>query len=220
MALPLISATFPKRIGFGARSEGGWSTGQTETIGGFISTNEQWEDALHVFDVSLAVRKRSDYMEVRAHHHMARGRARAFLFLDSLDYEVTATEGVTADTGDSPFALQMFRRYGSGNDLYDRRITRPKQGTITIYRTRGGNTTDVTGSATIDYGGASTDLPGGTFTVTGHVGGDTYTWAGQFWVPCHYGVDQLPTVIVERNPGADGQLLVACEAIPVLEVRE
>lgn len=220
MALTLISAAFPLRISFGARSEGEWSTGLTETLGGDVLTNENRERAKHNFDVSFAVRKRDDYITVRAHHHMARGRARAFLFLDSLDYTAESGEGVVADSGDSPTTWQMFRRYGSGADLYDRKITRPRQGTIAIFRTRSGNTTNVTGSATIDYGGASTALPGGTFTVTGHAGGDTYTWTGQFWVPCQYGADKLPSVIIDRNPGADGQLLVACESIPIIEVFE
>jgi hypothetical protein len=56
--------------------------------------------------------------------------------------------------------------------------------------------------------------------VTGHAPGDVYTWTGQFWVPSQYGVDKLPSVIVDRNPGSDGQLLVQCEAIPIVEVFE
>jgi hypothetical protein len=110
MALTLIPEPFPTRISFGAHSEAEWATELVEALGGDVLTNENRERAKHNFDVSLAVRKRDDYITVRSHHHMARGRARAFLFLDSLDYTAEGAEGVVADSGDSPSTWQMFRR--------------------------------------------------------------------------------------------------------------
>lgn len=216
----IIDTPFPERISFGARSEPEWSTELAATVAGFEATNQNWSNAKHAFDVSLSVRTADDYIAVRAHFHSARGRAKGFLFKDPLDFEVAAADGVSDEAEASSSGFQMFKRYGSGADVYLRKITRPVSGTVQIFRTRGASTTDVTGSATIDYGDDSTDEPGGTFDVSGDAPGDIYTWAGEFRVPCRYGVDRLPSVIVNKQPGSDGQLLVQCDSIPVYEIRD
>jgi uncharacterized protein (TIGR02217 family) len=216
----IISAPFPERISFGARSEPEWSTELATTVAGFDAANQNWSNAKHSFDVSLAVRTADDYVAVRAHFHMTRGRAKGFLFKDPLDFEVAVAEGVCEEVEESSTGFQMFKRYGSGDDLYDRKITRPVSGTVQIFRTRGMTTSNVTGSATIDYGGDSTEEPGGTFEVSGDLPGDVYTWSGEFRVPCRYGVDRLPTAIVNKQPSADGQLFVQCDSIPVVEIRD
>jgi hypothetical protein len=56
--------------------------------------------------------------------------------------------------------------------------------------------------------------------VSGDTVGDVYTWSGEFWVPCRYGADQLPAAIINKEPAADGELLVECGSISVVEVRE
>jgi hypothetical protein len=63
------------------------------------------------------------------------------------------------------------------------------------------------------------DYTTGVITVSGHAGGDTYQWAGQFMVPVRYTVDKLPSVVVDRRPGG-GELLVQCDGITLLEARE
>jgi uncharacterized protein (TIGR02217 family) len=212
--------SFPRRLSFGANSDPAWLTELATTSAGFDSTNQPWSQTRHHFDVSFAVRTADDYIAVREHFHTMRGRAKAFLFRDPLDNQVALANGVVGALEGSPTAWQLFRRYGSGNDLYDRRITRPVSGTLTVWRTRSMVTTNVTGSCVFDYGGSSTEEPGGTFIVSGHQSGDTYSWSGQFMVPCRYDIDRLPGLIVNRRPGEDGPLLVQCDAIPLVEVRE
>lgn len=209
--MQIIDAPFPERISFGARSEPGWNTDVTATMSGRESSNQNWEHTRHFYDVSLSVRTTDDYALVRAHFHVVRGRAKGFLFKDPLDYSATVAEGVTEDIESDDW--QLLKQYGTGADAYFRRISRPVSGSLTIYRTRSAVTTDVTGSATIDY---ST----GTFSVAGDTPGDIYTWAGEFRVPCRYDVDRLPSAIVNREPGDEGQLYVQCDSIPLLEVRE
>lgn len=215
-----LDAVFPKRISFGARSEPEWATDLSEAGSGRESTNQRWSQTRHNFDVSLAVRTRDDYMIVRSHFHLVRGRALGFLFSDSLDHIAAAGDGVLSAPASSPSEYQMYRRYGSGSNLYDRRITRPESGTLSFFRTRSLVTTDITGSVTVEYGGASTDQPGGLVSIGGHMSGDTYTWTGQFFVPCRYAADRLPGVIVNRRPGENGPLLVQCDSIPLIEIRE
>jgi len=208
-----VNLPFPDRIAFGAQSDPLWSTEIAQTSAGFESAAERWTHNKHEFDVSFAVRTVSDYALVRTHFNVMRGRSRTFPFKDYLDFAVTAAEGVCFDDTTSTDGLQLFKRYGSGADAYDRKITRPRTGTLAIYRTRSMVTTNVTGSATIDY-------TTGRFTVTGDQPGDVYTWSGEFWVPCRYGADKLPAAIINKQPGEDGELLVECGSIAVVEVRE
>ena len=208
-----VDIEFPERIAFGAQSDPMWSTNLVSTIGGSEYTNQNWQDCRHVYDVSLAIRTATEYATVRSHFHQVRGRAKSFPFKDFLDCQVTSSQGVVDDAEDASEGYQLFKRYGSGADLYDRKITRPVSGTLTIYRTRSATTTNVTADCTIDY-------EGGTFTVTGHVGGDVYTWAGEFRVPVRYDSDRLPSAVTNKQPAPDGELFVSCAGITLVEVRE
>jgi uncharacterized protein (TIGR02217 family) len=209
--MQVINAPFPDRISFGARSEPEWATELVATFSGFEATQQNWVYSRHRYDVSLAVRTASDYAAVRTHFHTVRGRAKGFLFVDPLDNTVTVAQGITAEGAESSDSWQFLKRYGSGADAYDRRITRPTAGSVAVFRTRSAVTTDVTSSCTIDH-------DTGTFTVSGDAAGDVYTWAGSFSVPCRYDVDRLPAAIINKQP--NGELLVSCEAIPLVEVRE
>ncbi len=157
------------------------------------------------------MRVASDYLLVKAHFHKMRGRAKSFPFLDPIDHTVTTATGVLTLISGANY--QLFYRYGSGTGAYDRKITRPAA-TIKVYRTRSGVTTDITGASTI-----STTT--GVVTVAGHVSGDTYSWAGTFYVPCRYDIDKLPAAITNKQPQAGGgELFVECDSIPIVEVRE
>lgn len=214
----ITTAVFPEKISFGAQADPMWSTVIVETVGGREQSIQNWADARHRYDVSLAVRTASDYQAVRTHFHTVRGRANAFLFRDHLDYTVTSDAGkvLSATTGAAITAngtYQLFKRYGSGSEAYDRKVTRPDS-PIRVLRTRGGSTTDIVGA------GAAVTYTTGAVVITGHSTGDTYAWDGNFMVPCRYDSDSLPSVIVNKQPGAAGQLLVRVDRIPVVEVRE
>ncbi len=188
-------------------------TALTALLSGFEATNQNWSQTRHAYDAGLAVRVASDYLAVKAHFHAMRGRARSFPFLDPIDHAVAQAAGVVVAEQGSPNDMQMFYRYGSGSTAYDRKITRPKSGTVAIFRTRSAVTTNITGSSTIDY-------TTGIVAVTGHVAGDTYAWSGEFYVPCRYDIDRLPGVIINKEPGPAGELYVDCDSIPIVEVRE
>lgn len=203
-----VDIPFPDRIAFGAKSQAQWSTDVAAVLSGHESTNQNWTQSRHVYDVSLAVRLQSDYVLVRDHFHAMRGRAKSFPFKDYLDFEVSSTQGVPSTAGAT---WSMRKRYGTGAYVWDRIITRPVLGTILVYRTRSAVVTNATPNATINY------ATGGV-VMASHVSGDAYTWAGQFFVPCRYDTDILPGAIVNKHPS--GELIVQCDSIPVLEVRE
>lgn len=206
--MDFVDIEFPPRIAFNARAEASWLTTLTTLLSGFESTNQEWSQTRHFYDAGLAIRVASEYLEVKAHFHAVRGRAKSFPFFDPIDHDVSQAAGVLTASGSD---WQMYYRYGSGGSAYDRKITRPKTGTVTLYRTRSGVTTVISG--TISY-------TTGLVTISGHVAGDTYAWSGQFFVPCRYDIDRLPGVIVNKQGGEAGELFVDCDSVPIVEIRE
>lgn len=211
-----INIPFPDCIAFGAESNVLWLTHIAQSIGGQDFSSPNWQDNKHAFDVSFAVRTASDYADVRAHFNEVRGMANTFPFKDHLDFTVTVAQGVlltlalVAPTADGTFYLH--KKYGSTNPYY-RQITRPDT-PVSVFRTRAAVTTDITGA------GAAVTYTTGAVAITGHVAGDTYTWSGTFMVPCRYDTDRLPAAIINKEGTEDGELLVSCGSIPVVEVRE
>jgi uncharacterized protein (TIGR02217 family) len=210
-----VNIPFPDCIALGAQSAVRWSTTITQSFGGRVDANQNWQDPLHPFDISFAVRTVSEFALVKAHFMQVRGRANSFPFKDYTDFEVSASEGVILDAagvapaGNATFYLN--KRYGSGLSAYDRPITRPDS-PVQVFRTRSAVTTDITGS------GAVVNYSSGAVAITGHMSGDTYSWAGEFHVPCRYDTDNLPAVIVNRQP--NGEHLVAVTGLQLIEVRE
>lgn len=199
-----VDITFPARIALGALRSSEWSTAVNPTFGGWAQRNSNRSRALHSWDISFSVRTASDYESIVDHFHQVRGQANSFPFWDYLDHTATSAEGVLTLVSGSNY--QLYKRYGSSNS-FDRKITRPKTA-ITVYRTRSGVTSTI--SPTISY-------TTGVVTVSGHVSGDTYTWAGEFYVPCRYASDALPGAIINRQPGQQGEHLVQCESIMIAE---
>lgn len=203
-----LDVPFPDRIAFGAERVPEWSTLLAQNAAGYSFANQNWVNALHSFDVSLAVRVASDYRTVLDHFHEVRGRAYVFPFKDFLDFQTSATDGVATLISGSDY--QLGKLYGSTNP-YTRKITRPVSGTCTVYRTRSAVQTTIT--PTVDYNT-------GQITVSGHVAGDTYQWAGEFRVPVRYMADRLPAAAINKQPGVAGELIVDCPSILLGEERE
>jgi uncharacterized protein (TIGR02217 family) len=214
--MSFVNIPFPDCIAFGAQSDVMWLTNIVQSIGGYESANQNWEDAKHVYDVSFAVRTAGDYQDIREHFNQVRGRANTFPFKDYLDFEVTAGVLLSA-AGAIPAASGTFylhKRYGSGGSLWDRKITRPDSTLTGVYRTRSAVVTNILGTdAVVTY-------TTGAVALANHVGGDTYTWAGTFKVPCRYDTDRLPAAIINKQPGQAGELLVDVQSIAIVEVRE
>jgi len=210
--MEFVDIPFPERIAFQAKAEPAWQTELTALLSGYEATNQSWVQSRHYYDAGLAVRVASDYRLVKAHFNTMRGRAKSFPFRDPVDHTVAASAGFLVERVAGGW--QLVYRYGSGSEAYDRNITRPKTGTVRIFRDRLGVVTDVTGSASISY------TTGVVATMSGDQSDDAYTWSGEFYVPCRYDIDKLPGVIVNKQPGPAGELFVECESIPIVEVRE
>jgi uncharacterized protein (TIGR02217 family) len=220
--MEFVDLEFPERIAFGARSEPGWQTEIGITQGGVEATNQTWTNNRHYYDVSLAIRTASLYALVREHFNVMQGRTKYFPFKDFLDFSVTSAQGFVLDPDDlsaitANGSYQLFKVYGlsAGAHAYYRRITRPRA-VIAVWRNRGGVITNITGA------GAAVTYTTGAVVISGHVAGDTYSWSGEFRVPCRYDVDRLPAAAVNKQGkrSSDAELFVTCEQIPVIEVRD
>ena len=198
---------FPKRIAMGAQRQSDWATFVNKTFGGYSNRNINRSSAYHAWDISMAIRTAADYETVVDHFHQMRGQAHTFPFKDRLDNTVTTSEGVLTLVSGNVY--QMYKVYGSTNP-FSRKITRPTSGTVKVYRTRSGVTTLI--SPTIDYNT-------GRVTVSSHVAGDTYTWSGDFVVPCRYATDSLPGAIIDRQHQS-GDYWVQTESIIIEEEPE
>lgn len=211
-----VNVTFPDCIAMGAQSDAGWLTDLATSAGGYDFANQVWQDSKHYFDVSFAVRNATDYRLVRTHFHEVRARANKFPFKDFLDFEATATAGKLLTLAYAAVSANgtyyLHKQYGAVNPYY-RKITRPDS-PVAVFRTRSAVTTNITGA------GAAVTYTTGAVAITGHMSGDTYSWSGTFKVPCRYDLDRLPAVAVNKEPGADGELLVTCDSIPIVEVKE
>lgn len=204
-----VSNPFPPRIAFGVQCRPGWSTAVAVSAGGHESRNQNWQRVRHTYDASLAIRTATDYALAKAHFMMARGRLHTWPLKDPLDHRCEQASGIVATAEDeSPSPKQLFKRYGSGDYLYDRKITRPRQGTIQVY-----------GSGVLLTEGAQYTLDYDTGEIVTGVAVGTLAWSGQFWTPCRYDIDEFPAAIVNRHPGG-GELLVSVAGIPIVEDRD
>lgn len=204
-----ITTEFPRRIAMGMLCQPGWNVSVVSLNNGDEQRNLNWTQTRHNYDATLAVRTLTDYADVLKHFHMARGRFHTFPLYDPVDHTVQQAQGkVILDQDESPSTPQLHKRYGTGTYAYDRRITRPKQGTITMLSSG----TPLTEGAdyTIDYN---------TGAVTTAYSISTLAWSGEFYVPCRYDIDRLPTRVVDRN-GSAGELLIDAQSILLVEARE
>jgi uncharacterized protein (TIGR02217 family) len=135
---------------------------------------------IHRFDVSHGMRSNADHQLVLDTFYVVMFTPYVgFRFRYWTDYRATqANSTLTLITG-SDYQLQRVHTFGGVSVL--RNIYKPVSGTVTVYRTRASVIT--TATATIDY-------TTGVATISGHSGGDTYTWEGQFDIPVTFSDDE------------------------------
>jgi uncharacterized protein (TIGR02217 family) len=196
---------FPDRIAAGGRGGPSWKTSKAVTSSGFRNTNKEWKSPLHLYNVAQGIKTEADFEQVRDFFMVVYGAYDGFRFKDYTDYQA-GTRGVcTLITGST---YQFYKTYAFGVRSFSRKILKPVAGTIAIIRTRASVPTDITGSSTID-------TTNGQVTVTGHVGGDTYTWTGEFDVPCAFADDLLEADVL----GSVHNMLLSWSSIRIEEIR-
>ena len=177
----LESPRFPEKLQYGFTGGPVDTTTVVQTYGGYESRNVNTAIPLSEWTCDTTPKTKDETAELQAFWRVVRGRGRGFRFKDWTDFEADATEGFLSAVSGSTY--QMYKRYEADTGEYmDRKISKPLLGTCTFYRTRSAVTTTIT---------PSVNYTTGVVTVSGHVAGDTYTWAGEFDVPVRFDNERL-----------------------------
>lgn len=141
------SPRFPEAISFGAVGGPGFATTVVETVSGREQRTGLWQYPLHEWDVAHGVKTAQQFADLRAFFLAARGRLHRWRYKDWADFQVqSAAEGVVSGAG-MP-AVQLVKRYTSGAQTTDRKITKPVAGSVALYN--GAALLSVPGDYTLD----------------------------------------------------------------------
>ena len=136
---------FPATIAYGASGGPRFLTAITATQSGREQRVAQWQGSRGEWNVSTGIRSRADVSAFLAFFYARRGRAHGFRFKDWTDFRAA---GQLLGTGDGEqIAFQLVRRYDSGGTVHERRITRPVEGTVMVYR----DGVKATSGVSVDY---------------------------------------------------------------------
>lgn len=201
---------FPENIGAGALGGPEFMTTVVKVQGGAEQRNGSWTYPLHKWDVSQGLKVQSDFLAVRAFFlATGKGRLHGWRFKDLADYTAahTGTEkGVVSGLTGTTF--QLVKRYTSGSQTADRKISKPIATGFEL------KDTGVTLTLTTDY-----TLNAATGVVTTAISrtAANLTWSGEFDVPMRFDTDSLRGRI-EAKTGSRG-LLHVWDSIPIVELR-
>lgn len=173
--MAFYNEVFPQCIGRNMEAGPGYIADQAWTLSGQRAYNLYDPYPLQEYTLAVPVRTGDEFEELRAFFLATRGLD-PFLFKDWSDYEATLQN--TSMTLISGAVYQMNRLYVAPARTTVRPVYKPMAG-VQIWRTRAGSTTNITGTSPIVY-------TTGRVTVSGHVGGDTYRWTGEFYVPVYF----------------------------------
>lgn len=198
---------FPPSISYGARGGPAWRTTRVVSASGRRSANQEWAYPLHRYQVAPAVKTNAAFEAVRSFFYVVAGAFDGFRFKDWADFE--ATQGNSRLSLISGSDWQLERVYTVGARAFVRKITKPVASPAPIvYRDR---------ASVITVAAATIDTTTGVATISGHVGGDTYTWEGEFDVPVAFADDAMEAEIIDH--GGD-DYLVSWPSIALEEVRD
>ena len=191
---------FPATIAYGASGGPRFLTAITATQSGREQRVAQWQGSRGEWNVSTGIRSRADVSAFLAFFYARRGRAHGFRFKDWTDFRAA---GQLLGTGDGEqIAFQLVRRYDSGGTVHERRITRPVEGTVMVYR----DGVKATSGVSVDY---ATGII--TFSSPPALGA-AVTAGFEFDVPVRFDSDLMDvTLDIER--------LGSITSIPLIEIR-
>lgn len=142
------------------------------SAGGRLRQVFTWPEPLHSYTINHGVLAQAQLEELRALWYVVHFTPyEGFRFRDWSDFRATQQNSRCSLITGSTYQLQ--RVYTFAGIEFVRRIQKPVSGVV-VYRTR---------SAVVSTATATVDTTTGIATISGHVSGDTYTWAGDFDVP-------------------------------------
>ena len=191
---------FPPDISYGAAGGPGYSTSVVATVSGHEKRNANWAEARAKWNVAHGLKRRDQVATLIAFFRARKGRAHGFRFKDWTDFQALAQPLGIGDGANTEF--QLVKHYASGGALESRVITKPVDGSVTVY------TDGVEQSS-----GVSVDTTTGivTFAVA-PVDGAVVTADFEFDVPARFDTDEMEITIETYD-------LARWAQIPIVEIR-
>lgn len=115
----------------GARGGPQFKTTVTTLASGHEQRNGDWQRARGQWNIGYGVQTKADYAEILDFFLARQGRLYGFRFKDWVDFEATEEIIGTGNASDTEFQLK--KTYGAGAYTYVRPITKPVNGTLTVY---------------------------------------------------------------------------------------
>jgi uncharacterized protein (TIGR02217 family) len=183
----------PGCIERGAQGGPGFKTTIIMLSSGFEKRNQDWSETRGEWNISYGLKERADLDALITFFFARRGRARGFRFKDWSDYKLKLqTIGIGDGANDT---FQLFKRYTSGGQDYDRPLTKIVANTDQLYV----NTVlQPTGNYSIDY---NTGLV--VFDPM-HIPamGANVSASAEFDVPVRFDIDKLGVTMQQVDLGA------------------
>ena len=170
---------FPEDISYGSAGGPRFNTTVTILASGDEQRNENWEDTKAEYDAQHAIKDLTQMDALINFFRARRGRSRSFRFKDWSDYQLTNQSIGTGDGATTVF--QVFKRYSSGGQNFDRPLLKLVSGTVSF---------TVNGGAPGDHA-INHDLGIITFTTPPAVSHDIFITSLEFDVPCRFDMDHM-----------------------------
>jgi uncharacterized protein (TIGR02217 family) len=133
--MAFLNVRFPECFSYGAQFGPMFKTDVVVVNSGYESRNRIWQYARIAADVSQNVKTLADFETLQAFFNLAAGKANAFRVKDWTDYVVPLSRGLLGTgAGSGNPAYQLRKRYTTAAQNYDRPITRPVSGQVSVTR--------------------------------------------------------------------------------------
>lgn len=180
MPLQFIEIRFPEKISYGSRGGPRFHNTIVTTASGYEYVNINWADARCEYDVSHAIRTKTQFDELLQFFRVVKGRATGFRYKDWLDFQATNMLLATNGTG----GVQCAKQYTVSGNTYTRFLSKIVAGS---------------------YSGPGS-VNNNTGIVTGASAGNTFSC--EFDVPVRFDIDKMDTSIDNYDIYTWGQILL------------
>jgi uncharacterized protein (TIGR02217 family) len=191
----------PEDVEQGAHGGPQFQTSVVGLSGGTEQRVQNWEQTRAAWDIGYGIQDDDDFAVVEAFFYARRGKARGFRFKDWHDFICTAEN---IGTGNGTKRTFLFTKtYDDDVAPFVRRITRPIQSTVKVYK-----------DAVLQVSGYTLTVAGGyiKFDVA-PANGVVITFDCEFDIPVRFDVDNFDLTLFWRKAGE-------IPAVPVIEIRD
>lgn len=125
-----LERRFPECVSFGSQGGPGFKTSVFTFDSGITSIEVEWDRIRAKYEATFENATPTDVEEVESFFYGMRGRAVGFRYKDWTDYQIS-NQNIGIGTG-TDTAFQIFKRYQSGQNIFDRIIKKPVIGTSQV----------------------------------------------------------------------------------------